>query len=159
MSQPSFPKRGCVIAVVVLAAVVALAPIQSIRWSGSFENAEYRLVFADPDGRPVPGVTLRVETAAGGVCHFYPVNEFLPDATPTSDAEGRMTFHHVYEGYEFGGRDDRSLVGICLTTDTVPQYVCVFLHGGREVGRMTYSAIRMDGKRLQEVTREWKDSD
>lgn len=158
MSQPSFSNRGCVTAVVVLAVVVALAPVQTIRWSGGFSDVEFRLTFADPTGRPVPGVTLRVETKAGHVVYLYPVNEFLPDAAPTSDADGRMTFHHVGRGVEFGGRDTGCLVGIYYHSDTAPQYVCVFSHG-RDVHRVSFDDLRLRSAPGSSVVRAWRDSD
>lgn len=159
MSQPSRSKRGCVVAVVGLAAVVALAPVQTIRWSGGFGDTEFRLTFTDAAGRPVPGVTLRVETKTGHVVYLYPVNEFLPDAAPASDADGRMTFHHVGRGVEFGGRDTGCLVGIYYHSDTAPQYVCVFSHGGRDVHRLRYDDLRLRRQPGQSVERVWRDSD
>lgn len=147
MSQPSFPKRGCVIAVVVLAAVVALAPIQSIRWSGGFPATEFRFLFTDSHGRPVPGVTLRVETKAGGASYLYPIDEFLPHQVPTSDTEGRMTFHQAGGGgASFGGSVSRSLVGVQYGDFVVPQHVCVFSHGGREVHRARFNDLSRGGR-------------
>lgn len=128
--------------VIGLLAVVALAPVQTILWDGGFEDAEYRLRFVDGAGRPVPGVTLRVLTQAGGVCHLYPVNEFVPDNTPTSDADGRMVFHHRAHYLEFGGGDRLSLIGVRLTATGAPQYELVFALGGRDVHRVRYDDLR-----------------
>jgi hypothetical protein len=137
-------------------AAVALAPCQTIIWDGGFEDAEYRLRFVDSTGRPVPGVTLQVLTQAGGVCHLYPVNEFLPDSTPTSDVDGRMVFHHRAHYLEFGGGDRLSLIGVRLTAAGAPQYVLVFDRGGREVARRGYNELRPrpDGEYWTEV-RHW----
>ena len=150
-------KTGCVWGVVVLAAVIALAPVHTVRWSGGFPGGEYRLTFVDQSGRPVPGVTLRVETKAGSVCHLYPVNEFLPGQTPTSDAEGRMTIHHV-GGLEFGGTDTGCLLGIWYRRDRAPEYMCVFSLGDREVHRMRYSGLHTPGVNHSVFVVEWDET-
>lgn len=142
-----------------LMAVVALVPFMGIIWDGGFESAEYRLRFVDESGRPVPGVALRVLTRAGGVCHLYPVNEFLPDSTPTSDADGRMAFHHVGR-LEFGGHEYHNLVGMRFGDTRAPQYVLVFAVGGREVYRTWYDDLRPRGRvELPSVTVKWHSSD
>ncbi len=153
---------GCLMAVVGLAAAIALAPIRTKLWDGGFEPAEYRPTFTDSAGRPVPGVMLRVLTRAGGPSYLYPVDEFLPDQARTSDADGRMTFHHVGSGLEFGGADHGSLLGIWYTRDGSPQYVCVFSHGGREVARIPYDDLRPrdpESDRLPTVHRAWRHTD
>jgi hypothetical protein len=142
-------------------AVVAFAPIGTIIWDGGFSDEEYRLTFQRPDGSRVPGVTLRVETLAGGICYFYPVNEFLPDSTPTSGADGTMVFHHVAGAVEFSGRDSVSVIGFPLRRDRAPQYDCVFLLDGREIHRLRFDSIRLRGdyEQAQTVSRTWKHPD
>jgi hypothetical protein len=104
-------RLGCFTGVIVIALVITLAPIQGLSWDASFEDAEYQFTFIDEMGRPVPDVTLRMESPSGGVCYFCPVNEFLPDQAPTSDLDGRMAFHHIYEIVEYGGSDYCNLLG------------------------------------------------
>lgn len=142
----------------VAAAAFLLVPFQGIIWDGGFDSAEFRLRFADPSGRPVPGVTLRVETAAGGTSYFYPVNEFLPDECPTSDADGMVVFHHVSGGMEFSGREHSNFVGMQFGETKAPQYVCVFSLGGREVARIRYDDLRERGRHENRptVTRTWR---
>jgi hypothetical protein len=144
-----------------LAAAVALFPIQGITWDGGFPSMEYRLTFTDGTGRPVPGVELRVLTQAGGLCHLYPIDEFLPDQAPTSDAEGRMVFHHTGESVEFGGREFSNLFGKRFGETDNPQYVCVFAVAGGEVHRVRYDDLRSLGGRdlLPTVTRAWQRPD
>lgn len=142
--------------VIGLLAVVAFAPCQTIIWDGGFQDAEYRLRFVDSRGRPVPGVTLTVLTQASGVCHLYPVNEFLPDSTPTSDADGLMVFHHRAHYLEFGGGDRMSLIGVRLTATGAPQYVLVFNRGGRELARRGYNEVRpQPDTEYETVIRRW----
>jgi hypothetical protein len=143
-----------------VAAVVGLVPFEGIVWDGGFRDAEFRLRFVDPTDRPVPGVTLRVLTAAGGVCHLYPVNEFLPDGAPASDADGRMVFHHASRGLEFAGHESRNLVGMQFGETRSPQYLLVFDHGGREVYRVWYADLQPGARQDHwTVTRGWRPSD
>jgi hypothetical protein len=137
---------------------VVLVPFQCIIWDGGFASVEYRLTFIDGAARPVPGVVLRVLTRAGGDCHLYPIDEFLPDQSTTSDAEGRMVFHHVGEGLEFGGREYSNLLGMRFGETDAPQYVCAFSVAGREVHRVRYDDLRRRGERdrLPSVTRPWQ---
>jgi hypothetical protein len=106
-------------------------------------------------------VELRVLTQAGGLCHLYPIDEFLPDQAPTSDAEGRMVFHHAGESVEFGGREFSNLFGKRFGETDNPQYVCVFSVAGREVHRVRYDDLLPRGGRdlLPTVTRAWQRSD
>ena len=115
------PMVGCLALILGLVAIVLLAPIQEIVWDGGFPSTEYRLTFVDEAGRPVPGVTLRMETHADGVSYLYPVDEFLPDQAPTSDADGRMVFHHTGQGIEFGGHDRSNLLGVEFEKTLAPQ--------------------------------------
>ena len=138
--------RGCCWALLAFAVVVAVAPIQCIIWDGGFPDVEYRMTFVDGNGHPVQGVTLQVLTPAGGASYFYPVDEFLPDQAPTSDAGGRMTFHHTTVGLEFAGRDYCNVLGIKLWgTGGAPHYACVFRHGESEVARLQFNSLRPKG--------------
>lgn len=161
MSRAAWKRRGCLLCLLGLAAAVALVPFQGIIWDGGFASAEYRLTFVDGSGKPVPGVVLRVLTRAGGECPLYPIDEFLPDRAPTSDADGRMVFHHAGEGLEFGGREGSNLLGMRFGETDAPQYVCAFSVAGREVHRVRYDDLRPRGERdrLARVTRPWQNSE
>ena len=139
------PRRGCLIVSILLIAAVLLVPFQGIVWDGRFDSAEYRLRFIDESGRPVPDIRLKVLTKAGEPCHFYPINEFTPDGTAVSDADGRMMFHHAGDLLEFGGREYWNLVGMRFGETDAPQYDFVFSLGEREVHRVKHDAIRPRG--------------
>ena len=152
-------KRRVRLLVLGLVAVVALVPFQTMIWDGGFEDAEYRLRFVDGNGRPVPGVSLRVLTPAGGACHLFPINEFLPDGTPTSDADGRMVFHHASHALEFAGRVRTNVVGMAFGDTRSPEYVLAFDVDGREANRVRYGALRPARTAEGSVTRTWEDTD
>jgi hypothetical protein len=151
-------RHGCVWALIGAAALIALVPWQGIIWDGGFRDVECRLKFVDGDGKPVPGVTLSVFTKAGGVCHFYPVDEFVPDRPVVSDAEGQMVFHHSSKFLEFAGREYSNLLGMRFGETSAPHYECVFLHGEREICRTRYNfhEPEWDKFRRPVVTREWE---
>lgn len=159
MARTVWKRRGCLFCLLGLAAAVALVPFQGLIWDGGFRSAEYRLTFTDESGRPVPGVKLRVLTQSGGVCHFYPINEFLSEQTPTSDSEGRMVFHHASETLEFSGREYSNLLGMRFGETDSPQYVCVFLLDEREVHRVRYGDLAPRWDHSAKVTREWQHSE
>ena len=150
--------QGCLFAVILLIAVVLLIPFQGIIWDGGFPSVEYRLRFVDSAGRPVPGVTLQVVTQAGGVCPFYPVNEFLPDHAITSDADGQLVFHHVSHVLEYGGHESSNLLGMRFGETTGPQYWCVFRAADWEVARLRLDDLRPRGDEwdhLAVIHRPW----
>src|SRR5262249_3065671 len=88
----------------VLAGASVLQSAQSIVWDGGYPVTEFQLTFVNPDGRPVEGVELRVENREGTNYFYYPVTDYLPGQTPTSDRNGLMEFHHVGRAIEFHGR-------------------------------------------------------
>lgn len=150
-------RRALVIAT-VLGALVALVPVQTIRWSGAFADAEHRLTFRDSTGKPVEGVMLKVRTQKGGESYFYPVDEYLPDQGPRSDANGELVFHHARHMIEYGGTDRLSLLGVELWTEDAPQYECVFLFRDKEVHRASFRALSAYVSPRAEsatVTRTW----
>jgi hypothetical protein len=150
-------RRGCVWALVGVAVLIALVPWQGILWDGGFPDVECRLKFVDRDGKPVSGVTLTVFTKAGAVCHFYPVDEFVPDRLVVSDSNGELVFHHTAGYLEFGGHEYGNLVGMRFGETASPQYDCVFTHGDREVFRTPFNFHRRewDAFRKPTVTRQW----
>jgi hypothetical protein len=163
IAVPAAPRkrrwRAWVIALILVAGLIAFAPVQALKWTGGFSEAEYRLTFLRPDGRPVEGVRLRVVTKNGGTSYLYPVTNFLPDTIPTSDASGMMVFHHVHFGIEFDGTDYYSLIGIPLHWDGAPKYECRFLLGDREVSRLSFQELRLQTDSAPSVTRVWHYTD
>lgn len=148
--------RGCVWTLVGVAILIALIPFKCIIWDGGFPDIECRLKFVDGDSKPVPGVTLTVFTRSGTPCHFYPIDEFVPDQPVVSDADGQLVIHHSANYLEFGGRTYQNLIGMGFGGNA-PHYDCVFTHGGREVFRTPFNFHRRewDGFRKASVTREW----
>lgn len=174
MSRPSTPseqptppaakhrRRWWLLGLALLAGLILFAPVQTMHWSGSFYDEEYRLTFVRPDGRPVEGMKLQVLTKAGGKSYLYPIEEYLPDSVPTSGPDGKMVFHHAGRGAEYGGRDCYSVVGVPLSQTGAPQYQFVFLLDGREVARFPYDELRLWGEaagRAPQVERMWQESD
>jgi hypothetical protein len=149
-------RRGCLTTAIILIAAALLVPFQGMIWDGGFNAAEYRLVFIDGSGRPVPGVKLKVLTKAGEPSHFYPIDEFTPEDSAVSDASGRMLFHHAGDELEFSGREYQNLVGMRFGETKAPQYVLVFMIGDREVHRVRHDEIRPRGELgLPIVRRMW----
>jgi hypothetical protein len=135
---------GCIIGLVGFALAIAFAPTVTIIWDGGFSSQEYQLTILDEQGRPVSGVTLRVQSQGGDTSYFYPINEFLPDQTPTSDSDGRMIFHHVANYLEFSGRDHCNFFGLRIWSEGgAPQFDCIFLRNGQEVSRLHYNQLRL----------------
>jgi hypothetical protein len=126
----------------------SLEPKQRIVWDGGYGQGEIEVTFRNPDGVPVPGVRLRVEDEVGRVFFLYPVSDYLPDHVPTSDADGRMVFHHVASGVEFSG-----VVELVASREVVvargPVFICRFLLG--DVGRRTQGHAALAAPRLAGV--------
>lgn len=132
--------------------------MQGIIWDGKFPDVECRLKFVDGNNKPLPGVTLTVLTKAGGACHFYPVDEFVPDRVVVSDAEGRMVFHHSSKFLEFSGREYSNLIGMRFGETSAPHYDCVFALDGREVFRTPFNFHRREWDEFRQptMTRTWQ---
>lgn len=142
----------------LLLAAVFCYPLQGIMWDGGFQSQEFRLTFIDQNGQPVEGVSIQVQTQAGGTTFFYPVNEFTPEMTLVSNAAGRMEFHHVGQTIEFGGHEYDSIIGLRFGETKAPQYVCVFLLNNKEVARMPFDSLRVnDSQATAFVRRHWSD--
>lgn len=144
MRRTAKTSRGCVWALVGVAVVIAIVPWQGIIWDGGFPDIECRLKFVDSEDRPVPGVALTVFTKAGGVCHYYPIDEFVPDKPVVSDDGGQMVFHHASVFLEFGGHEYTNLLGMRFGETKAPHYECAFTHHGREVFRTKYNFHRSE---------------
>lgn len=157
------PSRKWRVRLLVLGVVAAVAlvpnPVLVTVWDGSFTAAEYRFRFVDTNGRPVPGVALRVMSPAGGACHLFPINEFLPDRAPTSDVEGRMVFHHAAHAGELSGHVRTNLMGMEFGDTRNPQYFLAFHLDGREVHRVRFDDLRPALWADSDVTRTWEETD
>ena len=126
------------------------------RWDGHFPPREYQIVFRDASGHPLQGVRLQVEDEQGNQCLGYPVTDFVAGNAPTSDADGVITFHHVWLGLEFGGRDAYLFWLFPVGDHKPPSFVCRFFWGDQEVWRVPFRDLRPpDGSRRVAVRREW----
>ena len=151
-------RRGCIWTLIGVAVLLAITPFRCIIWDGGFPDIECRLKFVDGEGKPVSGVRLVVLTKGGTVCHFYPVDEFVPDQPVVSDANGQIVFHHSTKGgLEFGGREYHNLIGMRFGDTGSPQYDCVFTHNGLEVFRTPFTFYKPEWKEFQKpaVSRQW----
>jgi hypothetical protein len=151
-------KLGCILGVCAFVLLILIAPIQTVRWDGGFEDREYQLTFLDEKRTPIPNITLRVQTQSGSTCYFYPVDEYFPEGTPTSDSDGRMVFHHVNHGAEYGGVDQYNLLGFCLWCESAPQYDCIFIHDKKVVHRLRFNKLPYQSElsiKSSSIIRQW----
>jgi hypothetical protein len=150
--------HGCVWALIGCAVVIALVPFQGLIWDGKFPDVECRLKFVDGTNKPVPGVALTVLTKAGRECHFYPVDEFVPEQPVVSDTEGRMMFHHSSKFLEFAGHEYPNLIGMRFGQTSAPRYDCVFVLDGREVFRTPFNFYKREWNEFRQPTvqRAWR---
>src|SRR5262245_1751031 len=129
-------KRRTIVAAVIAVGSLSCClflPVHCMIWDGGFPQVECRITFRDPDGQPVEGVELSVETLAGCNCYFYPVTDYTPGDVPVSDKAGVLAFHHPSDSLEFGGKDCFSLLGIPISSSGgSPKYLCHFWHHGQE---------------------------
>jgi hypothetical protein len=134
--------------------------VTSVIWDGGFSEAEYRITFVDDNGQPIEGIKLKVQDKLGTVYYYYPVSDFSPSRTPTSDQSGVLVFHHVDTGVEFGGRCAQLFwffpIGQCNT----PQFVCRFLLNDKDVYHCLYHELEHSAKATNEIaSRTWKWTD
>jgi hypothetical protein len=114
--------------------------LQCIVGDGGYGQGEFEITFRNSDGRPVPGIRLRVEDGSGREFFLYPVTDYLPDHVPTSDADGRMVFHHVSNGIEFSG-GSCEVFFVPVPVRRGPVFICRFLRGDQEVARMPFGEL------------------
>ncbi len=125
---------------------IALLPITflcspCIVSDGSYPQAEFRLIFKDPTGKPLEGVELRVEDPEGRNYFHYPVADYLPGKGPTSDRDGEIVFHHVPEGLVFGSKTLYWFGVIPVVEQRRPAFRCRFLRKGQEVYRVDFGEL------------------
>ena len=135
---------------------------QCIIWDGGYPQAEFQITFQDATGQPVEGVELRVEDYEGHNYFHYPVTDYLPGQTPTSDQAGLMVFHHVSSGIEFSGRECSLFFVIPIEERRGPRFLCRFLRDGAEVHRIDFRELAWwEGQwwQVPKVTRRWKPPD
>ena len=137
--------------------LLALASLANVMvWDGAFRQAEYQLVFVDRAVKPVPRIELYVENENGANFYHYPVTDYSPDRTPTSDDKGVLTFHHVSPSLEFGGKCGNLFWVIPVGTCDSPIFICRFFASGKEVYRCRFNDLRWLAVEVaQPVTRMW----
>ena len=74
----------------VIGLIGAVIPEQRMMWDGWNLTSEFQITFVDEKGQPIQGIELRVEDEGGRTYFHYPVTDYLPDRTPTSDRNGLM---------------------------------------------------------------------
>jgi hypothetical protein len=149
--------RSILISLIVLGICGFLTSSCGIIWDGGFPTNEFELTFQNEDGKPVRGVELRVEDRKGRVYYHYPVTDFLPGESPTSDENGKVIFHHLGYLLEFDGYD-WYLFGAIPIKEGPPIYVCRFLYQGHEVYRVQYdelSRLARNWEQLPTNKRQW----
>jgi len=135
-------------------ALIGLLPSCEVTiWDGSWWQEEYRITFLDHAGRPVEGVQLRVENAAGSNFYHFPVTDYLPNHLPASDADGVLVFHHAPR-HGVSGHSWWLFFLIPMGEHSGPIYVCRFLLDGKEVHRIRYNDLVNTGTTT--VRRRWK---
>jgi hypothetical protein len=132
-----------IVIVGAVAFLLAHASYQTTRWGGSYgyNQLEYELTFKDATGRPVEGIELKVEDQRGKDFYCYPVTDYLPGRTPTSDKDGVMRFHHVGTAVEWDNYGWSLWWFIPIQSTRSPVYICRFLRGGKEVHRVAYGKL------------------
>jgi hypothetical protein len=126
-------------------------------WDGGFRQAEYQLRFVDGDGKPIPGVQIRVENSTGLTFYHYPVTDYLEGRTLSSDKDGVLTFHHVnYSGIEFGGQCSHLFWLIPIGQCDSPTFICRFLANGKDIYRCNFRDLKSPANDThQEVVLPW----
>jgi hypothetical protein len=130
-----------------------LCPTMTVIWDGGWDQEEYRFTFKDRRGRPVEGVRLRVENAAGTNFYHFPVADYMPGQVPASGPDGVLVFHHAPDNM-VSGRDSLLLGVVPVRKVPGPAYVCRFLLGGVEVHRVRYNDL-VNTSRVM-VRRRWR---
>jgi len=150
----------CLLALTVAACLIGfVSALFHSRAEGGFPNAEFELTFLDSNGKPIPGVELRVESRLGEVDYIYPVTDFEQGHAPRSNEKGVMVFHHVGHGLEFGADEWDLFFLIPMGNRLPPLFVCRFLLEGREVYRINFHelyGLAPPGPGAVRVTRRWK---
>jgi hypothetical protein len=126
---------------VLLGICMGLCPSTKTVYDGNYAPVEFRITFIDGNGTPVKGVELRVDNRQGQNFFLYPVTDYLPDRIPTSNEKGIMVFHHHDDEIIFSGFDFRLWGAISIEHRPMPYHLCRFVHGGREVYRISYSEL------------------
>ena len=121
------------IGAIAVATFMTASGCYTMVWDGCFSQAEYRLLFQDRQGNPVPGIILRVENDNGDVCYESPVDDFNEESAPVSGANGVMTFHHISTGFEFGGTIHYILFCIPVGNSSAPVRHFRFTRNGEVV--------------------------
>lgn len=115
-------------------------------WScGRLPDARFAIRFVDAADRPLEGVRLRVCHASGGPIYGYPVTDFTPNHTPTSDRTGLLVFHHFgNRGIEFCGSTRSLFWCIPIDDDGAPEYLLKFLKHDHVIHETSLRDLRKD---------------
>ena len=108
-------------------------------WDGFFYPAEYQIKFIMTDGTPIKNIQLEVLNSKGKESPDYPVTDYHSKNIPTSDSSGLIIFHHVTEGFEFGG-----MFILFITKPSVPKYKCNFLLFEKNIYSIYYHELDFD---------------
>jgi hypothetical protein len=94
---------------VILISLVGLASAINF-WTGegAYPNTEFELTFEDQAGKPVRGVQLLIDDQGGRPLYHYPITDYEPGNTPTSNEIGVMVFHHSHTGW-----NTEPMIGTC----------------------------------------------
>jgi hypothetical protein len=117
-------------------------------WMGGFlYPARYEIEFRDRQGRLLRGVQLQVESDNGDPAFERPVADYQPDAVPTSDERGIVTFNS--QSFRFGG-EVRYLFFCIPIRHYAPVFWCQFLYNGQRVFKVSYNELdrELSGKGL-----------
>jgi hypothetical protein len=87
-------------------------------------------------------VELRVQNANGNDFFCFPVTDFVPGQSPTSDKQGVMRFHHVSTAVEWDEHGWSLFWVYGVQTTRSPEYVCRFFHRGKEIHRVAYENLQ-----------------
>ena len=144
------------IIVVFLAAAICFVTTQDMTWDGRFAQGEYQLTFVDGTGTPLDGVQLQVEDLDGNIYYHYPITDYLAARIPKTDTSGTITFHHVSDYLEFGGRCTRLFGGFSFGDCKSPAFICRFLLHGNEVYRCSFDELNRSARQSgTELKRRW----
>ena len=149
-----------VVAVIVVLTVIGIALISLVQWKvwdGAFPQTEFEITFIDEANNPIHDVRLVVLDSEGNDSPFYPVTDYHPGHSISSDSHGKMVFHHVTSGVEFGGKCGSLFFLFPIGDCDPPTFSCQFVLGDELVGMFRYYGDPGDSLLAPEMLRNWED--